>query len=67
MAKKTTRFRGKTEFDRAINNLDKAMVHFKNLLDIGYCRVPRIEKVIEVSTQMLLEVQDLLKKARDSI
>jgi len=43
------------------------MVHFKNLLDIGYCRVPRIEKVIEVSTQMLLEVQDLLKKARDSI
>ena len=67
MGKKTTRFHGKTEFNRAINNLDKCMNHFKNLLEMGYSKVPRIEATVKVATTILIDVQVMLKRARDSI
>jgi hypothetical protein len=63
----STRQWAKREFSRAINNLDYALNHFKNLHERGYSEVENIGKVIELSTQMLLEIQDLLKKAQDNI
>lgn len=67
MTKMSTRNWAKREFDRAINNLDSALNHFKNLHEKGYDKVPLIAKTIKLSTQMILELQDLLEKAKDSI
>lgn len=57
----------KREFDRASNNLDMCMKHLKNLHEKGYNTVPLINKTIKLSTQMLMEIQNLLEKAKDSI
>lgn len=67
MTKRSTRNWAKREFDRAINNLDNALNHFKNLHEKGYDKVPLIKETIKLSTQMIMEIQNLLEKAKDSI
>lgn len=67
MTKRSNRQWAKREFDRASNNLDMAMIHLKALHEKGYNSVPLINKAIKLSTQMLIEVQNLLEKAKDSI
>ena len=63
----STRAWAKREFDRASNNLDMCMKHLQNLHEKGYNNVSLIAKTIKLSTQMLIEVQGLLEKAKDSI
>lgn len=57
----------KREFDRASNNLDMCMKHLQNLHERGYQTVPLISETIKLSTQMLMEIQNLFEKAKDSI
>lgn len=67
MTKRSTRQWAKREFDRASNNLDMCMKHLMNLNERGYDNVHLINKTIKLSTKMLMEVQNLLEKAKDSI
>ncbi|GAI98527.1 unnamed protein product [marine sediment metagenome] len=67
MTKMSTRNWAKRELDRASNNLDMTMNHLKNLHEKGYDSVPLIKETIKLSTQMIMEIQNLLEKTKDSI
>lgn len=67
MTKMSTRQWAKRELDRANNNLDMCMKHLRTLHEKGYNNVPLIAETIKLSTQMLMEIQNLLEKAKDSI